>query len=257
MDENVNPMNREAAPVESPRLNFFQRLTGIYTGPQAVFEDINRKGSWLGLYLIFAVLTLVMINVIPYRMGPDNYKEKVREAIPSFAASRMSPQQMDEAVEKSLSPGRRIMTLVFTPVAQLATFAILAAVFLLVFIILGCQLTFKKSLAVTMWGMIPPGIVASILSIILVFLKDPDSLEVDPSGILASNLGMLVSRKEHPALASLLGSIDVFSFWAIFLLSVGFAASSEKKLTRGKAMAGVVFLWALYVLGKFGWHSIF
>ncbi len=256
MEENVNPPGTTAA-VEAPTMSFVQRLGGIYTNPQNTFEDINRKGSWIGLFLIIASLTLVMINLLPYRMGPDIYKEKAREAIPSFAASRMTPEQMDQALEKSLSPARRYTTMVLTPIMQLVVFLIIAGAFLLVFVILGGQLNFKKSLTVTMWGLIPPGIVSSILSIIIIFAKDPSSLEVDPSEILTSNLGILASRKEHPALASLLGSIDIFSFWAIFLLSVGFSVASEGKLTRGKAMAGIVALWLLYVLGKFGWYSIF
>ena len=257
MEENIAPDGAQAAAIQAPTMSFFQRLSGIYTTPQKTFEDIGRKPSWVGMFVIIAILALLMINLLPYRMGPDIYKEKAREAIPSFAASRMTPEQMDQAMEQSLSPTRRITTMVLTPVMQLVVFMIVAGAFLLVFVILGGQLTFKKSLAVTMWGLVPPGIVSSILTIIIMFVKDPSSLEIDPSGILASNLGMLVSRKEHPALASLLGSIDIFSFWAICMLTIGFAAVSEGKLTRGKAMAGVVVLWAIYVLGKVGWYSIF
>jgi hypothetical protein len=99
--------------------------------------------------------------------------------------------------------------------------------------------------------------VLSLLGILFMFLKDPDTLELDPSSNVVSNLGILVARKEHPALSSLLSSIDIFSFWTIFLLAVGFAAASEKRLTRGKAMTGIVILWALVVLVKVGFKALF
>jgi len=74
---------------------------------------------------------------------------------------------------------------------------------------------------------------------------------------VVSNLGVLVSQKDHPAIASLLNSIDVFSFWTIFLLAVGFSAASEGRLDRKKAMTGVIALWVIYVLIKVGWKALF
>jgi hypothetical protein len=90
----------------------------------------------------------------------------------------------------------------------------------------------------------------TILSIIFMLVKDPQTLDINPAANVVSNLGALVSATEHPKLSSLLSSIDIFSVWTIFLLAVGFAACSERKLTTGKAAAGIVVLWLLYVAGK-------
>jgi hypothetical protein len=54
-----------------------------------------------------------------------------------------------------------------------------------------------------------------------------------------------------------LGSIDLFSFWTIVMLSIGLAAISGRKLTTKKAATGVVILWVLYVLAKSGFRMIF
>ncbi len=243
---------------EGQRLNFVQRLVGIYISPQETFEDIVRKGSWLPMYLILAILTCTMIYLVPVRLGPDLYKEKVRETIEgSFMAGRMTPEQLNQAVEQSLSPGRRYFGLAITPVIQLAVFVIVAAACLLIFVLLGAQINFKKSMAVTMWGMVPPGIVSILLSILVMFAKDPSTLDADPSNILTSNLGMLASRKEQPILHSLLGSFDVFSLWTIILLSIGFSVASGGKLSKGKSAAGILALWVVYVLGKLGVTAIF
>jgi hypothetical protein len=69
-------------------------------------------------------------------------------------------------------------------------------------------------------------------------------------GVLVGNLGTLVNSKAHPFMASIAGSIDIFSFWQMALLAIGIAAISERKLTVKKSGIGVVSLWAVYVLGK-------
>jgi hypothetical protein len=105
--------------------------------------------------------------------------------------------------------------------------------------------------------MAPPGIILTALSLVFMFVKDPADIELNPAGNVASNLGLLVSDKEHPVINSLLSSIDVFSFWTIFLLSVAFAALSNRSLTVKKAATGVLILWAVWVAGKAGFFALF
>ena len=49
---------------------------------------------------------------------------------------------------------------------------------------------------------------------------------------------------------SLATSLDLFSIWLILLLAVGFSAAQPRKLTFGKALAGVLIPWGIYVVGK-------
>jgi hypothetical protein len=255
MEENLNPAVSAAPITEMPGLSFMQRLTGVYTEPQKTFEDIGRRGGWLGMFVIMAALAVVMVYILQIRMDHETYMRKALEMSP--LTSRLSDEQKQTIISQPQSAYQRYSGMVLAPVGVLVVYLICAAAFLLIFVIMGGTLNFKKSLAVTVWGMAPPGIVGSLLGILFMFLKDPDTLEIDPSLNVVSNLGILVSRKEHPALASLLSSIDIFSFWTIFLLAIGFAAASEKRLTRGKAMTGIVIVWALYVLIKVGFKAIF
>lgn len=96
-----------------------------------------------------------------------------------------------------------------------------------------------------------------LLAILFMFVRDPDTLELNPAKNVASNLGILVSEKAHPVLNSILGSVDLFSFWTIALLSIGFAAVSDRKLTTKKSATMVVLLWAVWVLVKAGWSALF
>jgi hypothetical protein len=255
MEENLNPAV-SAAPVTEPAgLNFVQRLVGVYVEPQKTFEDIGRRGGWLAIFLIMAVVVCAMTYTLQVRMDHETYMRKALEMNP--LTKRMSEEQKQTIISQPQSAFQRYSGLIFAPIGALVIYLVSAAALLLVFVIMGGALNFKKSLSVTIWGMAPPGLVLSLLGILFMFLKDPDTLEIDPASNVVSNLGILVAQKEHPVLSSLLTSIDIFSFWTIFLLAVGFEAASERRLTRGKAMTGIVIVWAIYVLIKVGFKAIF
>ncbi len=239
---------------EAPTMSFGQRLTGIFFEPSRTFKDIDRKATWIGIFIIVAILGIAVAYVMMSHLDTEALLRQ------QMAARNMSQEQINQAIAAQQgSPiirNLKYLGVVFAPVAQIVSYLVIAGVFLLVFVLMGAQLTFKKALAVTIWGMAPAGIVMSILSIALIYIKNPTTF--DPyQGIVMSNLGGLVDGKTHPILASLLGSIDLFSFWSIVLLSLGFAAISNRKLTTRKAAVGVVLLWAIFVLGKMGWRAIF
>ncbi|HUK88774.1 MAG TPA: hypothetical protein VLZ81_00130, partial [Blastocatellia bacterium] len=57
---------------------------------------------------------------------------------------------------------------------------------------------------------------------------------------------------------SVAGSIDLFSFWLIILLSIGFVAicGGKKKISTGKAAALVILPWFVWVVIKAGFASL-
>jgi hypothetical protein len=80
---------------------------------------------------------------------------------------------------------------------------------------------------------------------------------MDPNAmgdLLRSNLGFLVGRDEK-VLHSLLGSIDLFSFWSLALFVIGYSAAA--KIRKGQAAGVIVTLWVVFVLGKAGLAAIF
>jgi hypothetical protein len=56
---------------------------------------------------------------------------------------------------------------------------------------------------------------------------------------------------------SLLGSLDLFSFWTMILMALGYSATSPKKISVGSAFFTVFACWALYVLCKVGLAAAF
>jgi len=239
---------------EAPQMSFFQRLTGIFFEPTKTFEDINRKTTWIGIFIIMAILGMVVAYVMVSHIDTMAMMRQQLEG------RNMSEAQINAAIEaqqgSSLVKYLMYAGVVVAPIAQILMYLIIAGVFLLIFVMMGAPLTFKKTLAVTIWGMSPAAIVMSVLSVVLIYIKNPDSIDM-AQGVVMSNLGPLVNSKASPFLNSVLGSIDLFSIWTIVMLSIGLAAISGRKLTIQKAGIGVVIPWVLYVLGKSGFRMIF
>jgi hypothetical protein len=253
MEDNPETAGPPAEGTGEAQMNFVQRLTGMYFEPTKTFEDIRRKGSWVGMFLILSVLGMGMAYVINVKIDRETRIRKGIEMMPI----KLTEEQIQAAIARPPGVMERFGFLM-APINVAIAYLIIGAAFLLVFLLMGAGLTFKKSLTASFWGMGPPGIVFSVLGIVLMYLKDPDKLELDPSSNVASNLGILVAdTKAHPVLASLLSSLDIFSLWNIVLLSIGFAALSDHKLSTKKAATGVMILWAVWVLGKAGWRAIF
>jgi hypothetical protein len=79
---------------------------------------------------------------------------------------------------------------------------------------------------------------------------------VDLDNPIATNVGAFLPDTTPKALMSVGKSIDIFSLWTMFLISLGFSAANPKKL-QGKAFGIVLSVWAVYVACKAGLAWIF
>ena len=255
MENNVSVAGVTGPGEEAPTMGFFQRLLGVYFEPRKTYDDISRKPSWLGIWIVASILAIGMNYVLTTRVDHETLMRK------SLAMNPMTKNLPEEQIQTIVSQPQgafaRYSQMIFAPVGVLLVYILIAAVFLLLFVLMGANLTFKKSLAATFWGMGPPGIIGGIFAILVMYIKDPMDIEVNPVANVVSNLGLLVAEKEHPVLNSLLSSIDVFSAWTIFLLSLSFAALSGWSMTVKKAATGVLILWGLWVAGKAAYFAIF
>lgn len=253
---NNTPTAGAAGPAQAtPTMGFFQRLIGVYFEPSKTFQDISRKPSWLGIWIIASILAIGTNYVLTTRMDHETLMRKSLAMNPM--TKNLSEEQIQAIVAQPQGAFSRYSQMFLAPLGVLIVYVIIAALFLLVFVLMGATITFKKSLAATVWGMGPPGIIVTLFAILVMYLKDPVDIEINPVANVASNLGLLVAEKEHPVLNSLLSSIDVFSFWTISLLSLSFAALSDRSLTVKKAATGILILWGLWVLGKAAFFAIF
>lgn len=251
----MNASSPAGTGAEAAPMNFAQRLAGIYFEPKNTFEDIRRRSSWVGIFILLSALALASQYVLTSRMDHETFMRKALQMNPMTKS--MPEEQIQQVLARPQSAFQKYSAYVFAPLGILVTYLVIAGIFLAAFTLMGASIPYRKSLATTFWGMAPPGILLTLLGILMMYIKDPAELSLNPADNIVTNLGRLVSDKEHPVLASLLGSIDLFSLWTIALLAVGFATVSDGKLTTRRAAVGVVVVWGLWVLGKAGFHAMF
>jgi hypothetical protein len=258
-----NPTTAVAAAEEAPRMTFFQRLIGIYFEPAKTFEDISRRRSWLGIFILICVANLGVTYLLQWRMDPADAARKGLAMSEPVMKRFLGPEQLAQiqaqAEKQALQPKSfwaKYGPIVTTPLGAYIVYLIMAAIFLLAFMVIGAGISYRKSFTVAVWGMGPPGVLVTLLSVLFIFIKNPLDLDIVPIYNVVSNLGPLVDFKAHPVLNSLFSSIDIFSLWTVILLSLGFAAMSEKKITAGKAAVPIVVLWVIWILIKMGFWSI-
>ena len=109
-------------------------------------------------------------------------------------------------------------------------------------------------MAIVAWAWVP-FLLAYLLAILVIMVKPPDM--VDLENLLASNPGAFLSNDAPKWLASLLGSLDLFSIWALLLLALGFSTSNPRKIPFSRALTVWVVIWILYIAIKVGLTAAF
>lgn len=238
------------APVE-PAPSFLDTLASLYFSPREGFTRALKKSFWpalLGIIVFNLAFTAVWVNKV-------NVKEFMEAQIEeSPRAQNMPPEQKERVVEMQ-SRFVPVFAWVAAVVFPLLTFAVLAAVFLLVFrFFYGAEVTFRQSLTVVCWAMFAWTLVHGTLTLLVLWLKG--DWTINPEMALQASPALLVERGTVARpLYVLLNSLDLFSFWLLALFSAGFGVASRR--STGAAATGVVVLWALYVLVKVGWTAAF
>jgi hypothetical protein len=212
-----------------------------------MFESIARRPTWPLPVILWLLASLAITAVLMPRM---DFERMTRER---FEKSGQKPSE--EQIETMVEQQKRFAPIFGYAVGAVVPFAItflVAAVLFGSFKAFGWDTTYRQALGVTSHAFLP-GVLGALLLLPLMARQervDPDAM----GDLLRSNLGFLVER-ESKVLHSLLGSLDVFSFWTLALLVIGFSAAA--KVRRGQAAGIIVTLWAVYVLGKAGFAAIF
>lgn len=246
MVSTATPAPEAPAPVSS-----VGRIFGALFSPKATFESIAKQPTWIVPVILGCVIGISVTFFIGKQIGWRAVVDKRIAESPS--AQKQMEQLSPEDREKSLAGQAKFSPYIVYTINVVGPFVgalLLAAVFLGAFnLVHGTKMGFKTSLGIVSYGWIPQ-LIVGILAIPILFLKDPAT--VDVQNIVASNAGALLSDDAAKWLVALLGSLDVFSFWAMILLSFGFRAANPKKISFGKAFGTVLFVWFIYVLGKVG-----
>lgn len=235
-------MTEQQAPVAG--MSEAGRLAGIFWEPKPVFQDLAaRPRFWVPLILL-TVLSVVYMVSFSQRVGWESMMRRQFEAnsriqqLPAEQRERLIQQQL--AFTGPMATGGAVLGMA---VMSLAIAGVLLGMMNLLG---GAGLKYRQALSITCYSFLPSAL-ASILALVILFLKNPE--DFDLRNPLPLNLGAIISSPETAGwLKALARSMDLFTFWIIALMALGFSTAAGKKLSFSKALVLVVIPWAVAAL---------
>ena len=239
-------------PEPKAAISSFGRILGMFFSPRATYEDIVRKPSWLLPVTIMMVLGLVTAVALNQRM---NWRQFVTQQIEKNPRSaQLSPEQKEQQIEGGAKFAPYSVYAFGIP-APIIVILIVAGVMLGAYNLFGgANVNFKTSLAIVSHAFVP-NFLATFLFLVVLFVKPPGEMDLDNP--VATNLAAFLPDGIPKWLEALCKNVDVFSFWVLILISIGFAVANPKKLKGAKSFTIAASMLALYVVLRVGIAFIF
>jgi Yip1 domain len=235
------------------RMSEMARLTGVFFEPKKTFEDIAQRPSFLVPLILILATSLTVMITFGQHVGWERFFRQQMENNTRLAQT--TPEQREQVLAmqvKFASVGGAAGIVVGLPVYYLIAAAVLMGI---VAGIMSAPVRFKQVYAIMCYASLT-GVIAGILTLVVMFLKSPDQFNLQNA--LAFNPGAFLDPQSSSKFVySLATSLDLFSFWTIFLIATGLKAAAGKKLSFGGALFSVILPWAVYVLGKSALAGVF
>jgi membrane protein insertase Oxa1/YidC/SpoIIIJ len=227
------------------------RIGGVFLEPTKAFDDIvARPGRWWVPIILVVLAALAFTYCYSQRVGWSRMMQQQMET--NKQLQNLPPEQREQAMERG-SKVAGVMAYIGPVVGIPVVAVIVAGVLMLVMTsLMGAQVTFKQSLAIVAYSFLT-GLVTTILSIIVMYVKSPEDFDI--RNPLAFNGGAFLGTGSPSWLVALASSFDLFSFWTMALMAVGYAATT-RKLNWSKAFTGVIIAWLVWVVVKVGWAAM-
>jgi len=242
----MTPENSQAVEPNAGGMNEISRLAGIFFEPGNTFADIARRPSFLLPILLMIAAGIASSYFISQKIGWERMFRHQAET--NSRMQQMPADQREQAIAmqvKFAGIGAYAGPIIAVPLAGLIEAGILLGI---VAGIMSAPVRFKQVFAVVCWaGM--TYLVSAILTIVVIFLKNPDDFNMQ-NPLAFNPAAFMDPQTSSKFLYSFATSMDLISFWAIFLIATGLKAAAGKKLSFGGALFSVVLPWGVYVLGK-------
>ena len=240
------------APEAPPAISPVGRILGVFFSPKETFADIVRKPSSVLPLVLITLLSIGGSFAINQRINWREYM--VQQIEKSSSAANMSAEQKEQRIEggaKFSPPFTYVIGLCAPIIATLLVALVMWGAYNLLG---GANTNFGTSFSITAHAFLT-GLVSSPLFILILYLKPYGTADLDNP--LAANLAAILPDDSAKWLVALCKSFDIFTFWTLILLAIGFAATSPKKLKGSKTYMIAFGLWAVVTIARTGWAYIF
>ena len=244
------------SPEAAPSVSSIGRIFGAIFSPKPTFESIAQRPSWLLPLVLLSLLSIVTIFIFGQRVGWRSFM--IRQDQQNSRVQKQMDQMTPEQREKMLDQQTKAASIFGYIGAVLGLFivaVIIAAVLMAALNLMsGGGVGFKTSLGIVAHSWVP-GLIGGLLGILVLFLKDPSTIDIQH--LVATNAGAFLSDDAPKWQEALLSSFDLFTFWSMILMGVGYSAVNPKKISFGKALGTIIVVWAIYVVCKVGISAAF
>jgi Yip1 domain len=237
---------------QQPSMSFFSRVIGVFLSPGETFDDIARKPDILAPLIVGILGTIAFSEVMLAKIGMERIIRTQLEQ--SGRLSSMTPDQVDQAVSQGAKFGT-ILTHLIGIFAVPIVILIIAAVGLgIVNLIFGAKTKFSTAFSITCYANLV-GVVGAILGVVMMLFGDPEHFNANAP--VPTSVGFFLDQAHtSKPLFALASSIDLFTFWFMVLLGIGFAATTQRKASTTSVFLVFLGLWVAYVLAKVGLASL-
>ena len=232
--------------------SFAARAAGVFVSPVETFADITRRPDFLPLLVLGVAGNLLLAETALARIGMERI---VRSAIEQSArASSMTPEQLEQAVSQGTKVSvafAHLGGLLSAPVIILLLAAMGMAITSAIF---GSCVDFKTAFSIACYANLV-SVLGAVMAFVMILFGDPDHFS--PRGPAPTSLGFFLDlRQTSKPLYALATSLDLFSFWLMGLLGIGFSAAIHKRATPFSVFLCFFSLWTTLVLARMGWSSL-
>ncbi len=224
-------------------------LLRVFYAPEKLFAELPPKGAWVVPMIATVLVTLLIMTCIVSIISMEGIMRIQMEANPRMAQSGQTAEQMASSMVA------KIFTFVIPPVWVAILLLIVAGVLTGLAMMASAQVSFGKVLAVCGYTFFAGGVVGAIMTVVIL-LAMPDYSGVDLQNLVRLNPTIFLDKETTARpLYSVMSSLDLISFWQIFLIALGLSKAAGK-LKLSKALMIVIVPWALYVIGKAGFSLL-
>ena len=226
---------------EPAGLSQLERVTNTFFEPSKTMADIRRNTSWWLPWVLISIFSLGLVTVWDKKIGFENISQvQISKSARADQFEKLPPEQKQRQFDMSVKMTKGFSYL--SPIFFLIALAICAAVLMAVVNFgMGAKISFKTMMAIMAYSWLP-GLISSILAIVIAFLADPEGYDIRKP--IMSNPGYFFDSPKF--LSGLMTAFDVFMIWTIFLIAIGISENS--KIKRGSAFAAVFGTYFVYKL---------
>lgn len=229
----------------APTMSTPETLANIYFEPGATFEALRERPRFLVAGLILVALALLVTTLLFQKVS---FEQMMRAAIDKNPrTAEMSAEDKERVIAMQTGPVGKSLAFAGPAIATVIIIAAGAAIYMLGASLMGGKLSYKQALSVWTYSSFAPGLLAALLSAVLIFMKAPEDFDFNKpnAGLLVTNLGALINPAS-PVLRAVLSWFDLFTFFGMFLAALGLRKVG--KISSGSAWAIVIAMWAVGIV---------